>query len=561
MVGSEEIKKIDILIIVIIICLSFINPLKAAMDQYYILMGVPDDIVWVYKASTHLSQPSEIFEKIGTGNRPLVNVFYTIGYWLWGSNETFYYLMNGVFFTGAMVFLYLLIKLLHSRLAGVIAVLFYLFLDASFILVSKMNFSVSIVEIFFITSSLYYSIHFFKNGSKKSMVLAFILGIAAFFSKEPSILIIPAVNILYILHMWKSIDVRTRVQALLVNISLPLLFLIFSFFISPEVYAPRQGLLSELIKSRLLFYLDQELSGQLKNPYILFMACAGTFFFYSFKKEEYYGISIDIIKDAVSILIILTGILLSLSGTLNSLTGDIIILLLLAVSFKFGNVNHRLGIIWFSAGLAPLLITSQSVQPTYLAEANLGMVLLISVIIADYLKYILTIKINEPKDRSGVNWIIRGATILMVMSILVLQLAAVPGQINNTNNYHKMVSDNQQTFKGAVEFIKATVPINGTIYYVPDQARKKVDVEQIGPEYFHWLLCLKGRCDIEIKSLDSLNPNSEKQNGRFVVLLSSADAYIFVNEYKSLAESDIFVSQKQIKNGNDVAYILQLKGM
>ncbi len=308
-------------------------------------------------------------------------------------------------------------------------------------------------------------------------------------------------------------------------------------------------------------WIDQELSWQLKNPYILFLGCAGTFFFHRFKTDGYYGIPIKIIKDAVSILIIVIAVLLSMSGTLYSWTGDILIILLLAVSFIFGSVNHRLGIAWFCAGLAPLLITSLVVQPTYLAEANLGMVLFISIIIAEYLKYIFTIKIKELKDRNEVTWIIRAANILMVISILVLQLSAVPGQINNMNNYHKMVSDNQQSFKGAVEFLKATVPINGTIYYVPEEDRKKVGVIQIGPEYFHQLLCVKGRCDIEIKSLESLDTDPEKQNGGFVVLLSGPDVYIFINEYKSLAESDIFVSMKEIKNGESIAYILQLKGI
>ncbi len=123
-----------------------------------------------------------------------------------------------------------------------------------------------------------------------------------------------------------------------------------------------------------------------------------------------------------------------------------------------------------------------------------------------------------------------------------------------------MVSDNQQSFKEAVEFLKTTVPINGTIYYIPEEDRKKVGVIQIGPEYFHQLLCVKGRCDIEIKSLKSLDPSPEKQNGGLVALLSSPDVYIFINEYKSLADSNIFVSQKEIKNGDSVAYILQLKG-
>lgn len=557
---SFGMKEFDILIPLIFL-ISFINSFRAAMSQYYILQ-YPDDIHWVYKASEHVIQPIAIFyDKIGTGYRPMINVLYAIGYWLWGSNETFYYLMNGVLFAGSMVFLYLLIKMLHSRLAGAIAVFLYLFLDASFILVWKMNYTTSIAEIFFITSSLYYSIHFFEKADKRSLVMAFILGIFAFLSKEPSILIIPTVNILYLLHKWKSIDTKNRIPALLVNVSLPLLFLLLTFTVSSEVSAPQEGSLIELVKTRLVTYMELEISeqGQLKNPYLILLVCTGTFFFHRFKKEEYGGIPINLIKNAVSILIIALAAVFIQTGSPYSLTGAILIILLLGISFLFGNVNQRLGIAWFGVALAPLLVTTQIVQPTYLAEPNLGMCLFIGVTIAEYIKYIFQGKSVAPNSSTGISRVFKTANIAVVVLIMLLQLWQVPVEINNTNGYQKMVSESQTSFKEAVDYLKVTVPRNGTIYYITTEQRQKVGGGQIDWEVFHWLLCVKGRCDIEVKSLDSLDTTPEKQKGGFVVLLSNLDVYIFVNEYKPLSTSNIFANQKEIKNGDSVAYVLGLK--
>ncbi|MCZ7384120.1 MAG: glycosyltransferase family 39 protein [Candidatus Methanoperedens sp.] len=546
-------SKIDIFI-PIIFFFSFINSLRAALSQYYIL-EYPDDIVWVSWASKHFNEPLAILlDKQGTGLRPMINLLYAIGYSVWGSNATYYYLMNGVLFAGAMVFLYLLIKQLHSRAAGVIAVFLYLFLDASFILVWKMNYTTSIAEMFFITSSLYYSIHFFEKADKKSLVLAFVLGIFAFLSKEPSILIIPTVNIIYLLHKWKSIEAKTRIASLLVNVSLPLLFLLLTFMVSSEVNAPGTSPLSELIKSRLVTYFELELSttqGQLKNPYLLFLGCIGTFYFHRFKKEELGGVPINLIKNAISILLI--AIVFISSQSLYSLTGAILIVLLLALGFIFGDINRRLGIAWFGVGLAPLLITSQQVQPTYLAEANLGMVLFIGVTVSEYLKYIFSKENSGVKD-TQVSSVFKTVNIVIVVLILVLQLSAIPTEISNTNNYQKVVSESQTSFKEAIDYMMTTVPKNGTVYYIPSEEREKVGGSQITEGVFYDVLCMKERCDIKVKNL---LPSTNLEKGGFVVLLSNLDAYIFSKEYTSL-NNNVYIL-KQIKNGDGVAYILGVK--
>ncbi len=548
--------RIDIFIPVVIL-ISLINPLRAAISQYYIL-EYPDDIVWVHYAQEHFYNISGLFDKIGTGFRPVINVLYYLGYALWGSNETYYYLMNGALFAGTMVFLYLLIRMLHSRIAGMLAVLLYLFLDASFILVWKMNYTTSIAEMFFITASLYYSIHFFEKKDNTSLAWAIVLGILAFFSKEPSMLIIPAVNIIYLLHK-KDMRARNRVIAIAVNLLPVMLLFVMTVYLMPEVSVSADASLSERVRERLLFYVEQELSWQLKNPYIFFLGIIGTFYFRKFDKEAYGGIQIDMIKNVVSISLIVAVYLALQMGTLYSLSGAIVVILLQALGFVLGNPIQRLGIAWFGVGFVPLLLTSQAVQPTYLAEANLGMSLLLGVTISEYLKYNFSRKSDGIKDRIIGSRIFKTANIAIVGLILILQLSVIPTQISNTNNYHRMVSDSQTNFKEAVIYLKAFVPQNGTVYYISPEERTKVGGGQIDSEVFRWLLCFKGRCDIEIKPLSSLDASAETQQGGYVALLSNSDVYIFVNEYKSLTTSNIFISQKEIKNGNSVAYILGLK--
>ncbi|MCZ7401424.1 MAG: glycosyltransferase family 39 protein [Candidatus Methanoperedens sp.] len=543
---SGWLSRFDIFIPIVIL-LSMINPLRAAISQYYI-PDYPDDIVWVHYAQQHFNNISGLLtDKMGTGLRPTINVIYYIGYALWGSNEAYYYLMNGALFAGAMLFLYLLIRMLHSRAAGMLAVLLYLFLDASFILVWKMNYTTSIAEIFFINASLYYSIHFFEKKERMSLILAIIFGIFAFFSKEPSMVIIPAVNIIYLLHK-KEMGVKNRVIAIAVNLLPVLLLYVIMVYISPEVSVSASAPISERVKERLVFYVEQELSWQLKNPYIFFLGIIGTFYFRKFAKDAYGGIPVELIKNVVSVSIITTVYIASQMGALYSLSSGIIVMLLLAIGFMLGNTIQRIGIAWFGVSFAPLLLTSQVVQPTYLAEPNIGMSLFLGVTLWEFLKYIY----SGPRPKNTISRIFNYANIAVIVLVVIVQLSAVPTQIGNTNNYHNMVSDSQNSFREAVDYLTATAPRNSTVYYISTGERQKVGGGQIDSDVFGWLLCFKGRCDIRIETLDSEQPKDG-----YIVLLSNVDAYIFTNEYKNLTTQVQIL--KSIKNGERVAYVLEMK--
>lgn len=460
-------KSVDYLILLVFI-LSIIVPIIIASTQYYIIQ-YGDDIAWISWAQNHHSNILDILTtKLGAGYRPMMNMWYAIGYNLWGNEPFYYYLLNGVLFSGSMVFLYLLGKILHSRTAGLAAVLLYLFLDASFILAAKINFIATIGEIFFITSALYFSIRFFKNGDKMSMWFAIGLSALAFLSKEPSILIIPVVNLTYLWYsgLWKK-------NYVIMNL-LPFIYLfLMMFYITPDVGTGNDANLFQRISTNFQFYFDTEITSQFKTPVLLSISIIIAGYYYAARKLR-------------------TEIILC--------------------------------IMWFIAGILPFLITQQIVQPTYLAEANLGMVLLIGIVISEGLKK---------------NNLIMG---LLVIGIL-FQLSMIPGQISNMQNYNNMISNNQKTFLETVESLKQ-LPSNETVFYFSNDVRQKYGM-QLTEDFFKDYLCLRNLCNIKVVT--------SYADANYIILPSSLDIYTFQKEMPNEKPSVL----KQIKNGEDYGYLLK----
>lgn len=460
-------KSVDYLILFVFI-LSIIVPIIIASTQYYIVQ-YGDDVAWISWAQNHHSNILDIFTtKLGTGYRPMMNMWYFTGYNLWGNEPFYYYLLNGVLFSGSMVFLYLLGKILHSRTAGLAAVFLYLFLDASFILVAKINFIATIGEIFFITSAIYCSILFYKNNNKKSMWLAIILSIIAFLSKEPSILIIPVVNLTYLWYngLWKK-------NYVIMNL-LPFIYMfLMLFYITPDVGIGNDASLFQRISDNSKFYFDTEITSQFKTPILLAISIIIAGYYYATRKLR-------------------TEIILC--------------------------------IMWFIAGILPFLITQNVVQPTYLAEANLGMVLLIGIVISEGLK----------KQKLILGLIIIG---------ILFQASMIPGQISNMQNYNHMVSNNQKTFLETVESLKQ-LPSNETVFYFSNDVRQKYGMQLTG-DFFKDYLCIRNLCNIKVVT--------SYADANYIILPSSLDIYTFQKEMPNEKPSVV----KQIKNGEDYGYLLK----
>lgn len=461
---QSENKSIDYIIPLIFI-LSIIVPIIIASSQQYITQ-YGDDVVVIGWAKDH--SISDIFTtKLGTGYRPVMNLFYVIGYSLWGNNAMGYYLLDGLFLASGMVFLYLLGKILHSRLAGLVAVLLYLSLDATFILVEKINFLVTTGEILFITSALYYSIKYINTKEKNSMWAAIILSILAFFTKEPSILIIPTVILTY-LYCKKQLN-----QKYVVLCVAPFIYLLFEMmFISPDVGSGNTSIL-ERIYANFEFYVNTEINSQFRTPVLLLIAFIIAAYYYSYKN--------------------------------------------LATEIS-------LCLVWMIVALAPFLITQQPVQPTYLAEMNLGVVLLIGIVISEGFKKVDVI------------------TGILIVGML-MQLLMIPMQITGMQNYNKMISDNQNTFLETVKEIKL-IPENEPIYYISENIKNKVGF-QMCENFFKKYLYIVGI---------NANLTTNYSKAKYIILPSVADIQLFQKEYPNETKLTMV---KQIQHGNEYGFILK----
>ncbi|MDO8727385.1 MAG: glycosyltransferase family 39 protein [Candidatus Methanoperedens sp.] len=458
--------KLDYLILLVFF-ISIIVPVMIAPTQYYITQ-YGDDIAWISWAQNHHSNIIDIItNKVGTGYRPMISLFHALEYNLWGSNAFYYYLFNGLFISGSMVFLYLIGKILHSKFAGVVAVLLYLFLDGTFIAAEKIAFISTIGEIFFIVSAIYYSIKYINTKDKTSMWLSIILSILAFLTKEPSTLIIPSFILVY-LYCKKELNIKYIALCLI-----PYLYdFVLIIFISPDVNAGGSNIY-QVVMSNLNYYTDAEVNSQFKTPILLGISLfVATYYIY------YKNLRTEIIS---CIAIIITAML-------------------------------------------PFILTQRTVQPTYLMEANLGMVLLIGIVISEGFK-----KFN----------VITG---LLIIGIL-FQVSMIPGQISNMQNYNNMISNNQKTFLETVESLKQ-LPSNETVFYFSNDIRQKYGM-QLTEDFFKDYLCLRDLCNIKVVT--------SYADANYIILPSSLDVYTFQKEMPNEKPSVL----KQIKNGDDYGYLLK----
>lgn len=427
--------------VLIIFLVSMVVPVIVASSQYFITT-YQDDIMWINWARLHGTNVIDVLTaKLGTGFRPMMNVWYAVGYSVWGSTPQYYYLLNGVLFSGSMVYLYLIGKSLCNKATGLIAVSLYLFLDASFMLVSKINFIATIGELFFLIGAIYYSIQYYQTSNNK--MLAIVFSVLAFLSKEPSLLIIPAFNITY-LYLYN----RLNAKWILLN-SIPFVYMAFLYLIvSPDVGIGNTNILLR-IYDNIIFYTSTEITSQFKTTGLIILG------------------------------VIIAGYYLYN----NTFRKELILCLILAIS-----------------GILPFIFTKQPVQPTYLAEANIGIVLLLGIVIVNGLKE-------------------RGVVSMIILTGLILQAIYIPAQLNNMIAYNNFTSSNQTVFYETVNSLK-DMPL-GTVFYIPAEKRH-VDM-QISEVAFQEYLCINDLCDFKVVT------NISKSD--YILLPSTLDVDLFKKEY------------------------------
>ena len=196
------------------------------------------------------------------------------------------------------------------------------------------------------------------------------------------------------------------------------------------------------------------------------------------------------------------------------------------VSYRNLKKDISLCVVWFVAGILPFLVTQQPVQPTYLAEANLGIVLLIGIVISESTKKI--------------DWI----TAMLILGIIT-QAMIIPAQITNMQNYNRMISDNQNTFLETMTEINS-ISTSAPIFYLSEETRNKYGGYQITEDFFRQYLHIK---DINVNITTNYNESE------YIILPSSLDIQIFQKEYPD--EINKLQVVKQIQHGNDHGFILK----
>lgn len=431
--------------LLVVFFFSMIVPIIISSSQYFII-EYQDDVMWINWARLHGTNAIDILmAKLGTGFRPMMNAWYAISYSLWGSTPKYYYLLNGILFSGSMVYLYLICKSLCNKTAGLIGVSLYLFLDASFILVSKINFIATIGELFFLTGTIYYSIKYYQEGNNK--ILAIVFSVLAFLSKEPSLLIIPIFNITY-LYLYN----RLNVKWILLNI-IPFVYMAYLYLImSPDIGVGNINILLR-IKDNIIFYASTEITSQFKTTGL-----------------------------------ILSGLIVAIYYIYkNIFKKELVLCLVLAIS-----------------GLLPFIITKQPVQQTYLAESNIGMVILLSIVI-----------VNAMKEK--------GIVPMVILTGLILQGMYAPVQLNNMVAYNNAISSNQTVFYETVHSLNELSI--GNVFYIPSEKRP-IDT-QISESMFQEYLCINDLCDF--KAVTNI------YESEYIILPSSLDVDLFEKEYSNVS--------------------------
>ncbi len=369
--------------------------------------------------------------------------WHVIAYSIGGINPAIYYLMNGILLAISMVFLYKIGEILHSKFAGIATVLLYLFLDLSFILVTRISTISNISEIFFMTIAIYCLIRYYKFNESLYVWIGIISSILSFLSKEQGIIIIPAISLTYLVYT-KSLTYRRFFIHLI-----PFFFIIYNVFVlSPDLSGGGVSI-TRIVEH--IYYFADNIVYQLKSVMLLFI-CLIIGAYYYVKK------------------ILRTEIMICCA--------------------------------WFVAGILPVIVTSVVPMPLYLSEPSLGMVLLIGIIISESLKSTNNIKYIQ----------------YIVILGIIIQLSFVPLQIINASAHNKNMVNEQNIFRETTENIKVNIPLNSTIYYIPQEIRKEYGITQFDEVVFQKFLCMQGRCDLKVIN----NTNAD-----YTVLLTDSDSMIY----------------------------------
>lgn len=415
-----------------------------------------DDIIYIEWAHNH-STPLAAFEELILGTyRPVLIGTWWFLYRLFALNPMPYQAFVLLAYGSSLIFYFKLVETVFSRrvavfsLAAYSAVFFYLgyivfwFSDLTYI-----------VELFFMNLSLYLLIRAIKGeGSLFWGALSYVF---ATLSKEPAIIIVPAVAAFYLLSEWGALPVRRRKQS--AGVIGGLLVLGLTWGLSHPTLQHRQGIDSSLGISGMITFLSQRWS------------------FYSDYLVSELGILIWISAFYLALRYLLGRVNRSATKsfyvplTLSILTSLVVrpfpdaALLLLVVAFIpviAKRARESVAIVWFTVPLLGVMTISYMVR-TYLVEASFGIAILMGAALDDILSNIV-VEWRRIPSKSLKNLL----AISSVIGVLGFGAVGFAPRVRPKLDALYVVSASRQNLEAMVEYVGANLNDPGTHLVVID---------------------------------------------------------------------------------------------
>ena len=525
----------------LVIFLIFVSFLLPSLFPVYFRM---DDALWLYMVSTNsLFDILLPFKGIIFGlYKPVINLIWFFNYRLWGINPYMYQLLLNLLFFGSLFFFYKFLKeVFDNNIATIFPFCFLaIFTDFLYILFWFSDYTFT-TELFFMSLSLFLFFSGFKKN-KFRIFLGYICMILAFFSKDPSVIIIPVVLFTYfIFHPKKIHPFKNKFHEILFLTIIALTVICYlMFFFTGKTRVDVSYNIAMFVK-RGLFY-TRELTKGIRGIVTLIALM-------------YLIINKFSHKHILNFL----GSIILLIGFKYLNVQHIVIILFLIILF-FVRKELRFAVAWILSIFSGLL-TISFLNKTYLLELMFGLNIIICFFIYSIFQdfYLL----YKEKQKYSLYF-----KTLSIISILIVSLVAIKISHSYLQNLERLVSV-RATFKEGVNYIINSIPFSSTVYILEYEdlgfkgrrdirlrtmpMQKKIEIQKTMDRYYlQKFLKVLGRKDIKVKKISKIREKIKEPK------------YIFIYndfEYNKFVTMNLRIKFKElicIKNKYNKAYIYKV---
>jgi hypothetical protein len=389
--------------------------------------------------------------------RPVVYLTEWTFFNLFGLNPFPHYVFNLLLYGFSFIVFFKLVDLVFSRRVAMFSLVSYF---SVFFWIAYVPFSIGfvtyILEIFFLNLSLYFLISALKG--RRSFILGMVFSICASLSKEPPLIIVPAVFSFYLLTEWTDLIPKIRNKGL-VAVGLLWIFGFAGIMISPFGFTS-EGLSEKItfLHQRWSFYSGYLLSNFGILIWISTLYLSLKSFFVNKNDNSSRSFYIPLIS-SITISIILRPI------------PDAALLFLFIAFIPLVLKRHKesFAVIWFAASLLGF-VKIPFMSRTYLTDASLGIAIVMGIALSDIVS-----NISAVRYRLTSIFIKVLGTFLLV--ILFLGIFSFASKINDKIDVLYVVSANRVNYKNVMDFISYNLTEDNTNILV-------VDYEDMGISYF-----------------------------------------------------------------------------